>query len=182
MPCPKIAASSSTSKGAPGRSFAAERADDSSANVFEAAAAHVRTLMDKGRHVILAGWSDGSRERMAGVLADHGLTSTELVSSLSQALHLQAEEGRRSPCSASSRGSRPATSRSSASRTSSATGSCASASTPSAPQNFLTEIGSLTAGDIVVHADHGIGRFTGLIPSRPAASGTIASSCTTPTA
>ena len=75
-------------EGHAGRSFAAERADDS-ANVFESAAAHVRALMDKGRHVILAAWSDGSRERMAGVLADHGLGATELVSTLSHALHFK---------------------------------------------------------------------------------------------
>ena len=51
--------------GRTGRSFAPERADES-ANVFEATAAHVRAMQDQGRHIIIAGWSDGSRERLAG--------------------------------------------------------------------------------------------------------------------
>jgi transcription-repair coupling factor (superfamily II helicase) len=35
--------------------------------------------------VIVAGWSDGSRERLSHVLAEHGLKSLELVSSYAQA-------------------------------------------------------------------------------------------------
>ncbi len=31
-------------------------------------------------------------------------------------------------------------------------------------QDFLTEVGSLSQGDLVVHVDHGIGRFDGLKP------------------
>src|SRR5207248_3485873 len=30
------------------------------------------------------------------------------------------------------------------------------------PENFIAEVTSLTAGDLVVHVDHGIGRFVGL--------------------
>ena len=30
------------------------------------------------------------------------------------------------------------------------------------PQDFLTEVSALTPGDVIVHADHGIGRFIGL--------------------
>ena len=29
-------------------------------------------------------------------------------------------------------------------------------------ENFLTETQSLTQGDLIVHADHGVGRYTGL--------------------
>ena len=144
------------------RSFAPERADEN-ANVFEAAAAHVRTLMERGLHVILAAWSDGSRERMAGVLADHGLKETETVSNLSHALHFKRkkaalavfgleqgfEAGEIAVVSEQDiLGDRLVRKRKHAKRA----------------QNFLTEIGSLTAGDIVVHADHGIGRYTGLEP------------------
>jgi transcription-repair coupling factor (superfamily II helicase) len=92
--------------GKPGRNFAPERADDN-ANVFEAAIAHIRDLQGAGTRVIVAGWSDGSRERLSHVLADHGLKSVEPVSSLTQALALR-KAGLRSPSSASSRASRPA--------------------------------------------------------------------------
>src|SRR5439155_1204859 len=30
------------------------------------------------------------------------------------------------------------------------------------PENFIAEVTSLSAGDVVVHVDHGIGRFVGL--------------------
>ena len=39
---------------------------------------------------------------------------------------------------------------------------CARAGNPSAPENFIAEVTSLAAGDLVVHVDHGIGRFVGL--------------------
>ena len=40
--------------------------------------------------MILAGWSDGSRERLRTVMAEHGLKKAETVSSLGQALSLPA--------------------------------------------------------------------------------------------
>ena len=42
-------------------------------------------------NVIVAGWSDGSRERLSHVLADHGLKSLEFVSSFHQAKTARAE-------------------------------------------------------------------------------------------
>jgi transcription-repair coupling factor (superfamily II helicase) len=71
----------------PGRTFAAERADPN-ANVFSAAIGHARALQAGGKWVVLAAWSDGSRERLAHVLAGHGFASTAPVSSLAQALAL----------------------------------------------------------------------------------------------
>ncbi|MGH6797961.1 MAG: transcription-repair coupling factor, partial [Roseiarcus sp.] len=59
----------------PGRAFAAERADPN-ATVFAAAIGHARALQGGGKRVVLAAWSDGSRERLAHVLADHGFAST----------------------------------------------------------------------------------------------------------
>ena len=49
--------------GVPGRNFAPERADEN-ANVFEATIAHIRALQGEGKKVIVAGWTDGSRERL----------------------------------------------------------------------------------------------------------------------
>src|SRR6202000_2307315 len=50
-----------------------------------AAVAHIRSLRDRGLNVIVAGWSDGSRERLSHVLAEHGLKALEFVSSYHQA-------------------------------------------------------------------------------------------------
>src|SRR5262245_17131104 len=56
----------------PGRNFAPERAQQDR-NVFEAVKAHVETRQAAGARVVIALWSDGARERMRHVLADHGL-------------------------------------------------------------------------------------------------------------
>ena len=111
--------------------------------------------------MILACWSDGSRERLGHVLADHGLPGAAPISSLGQALALAPstlplavigiEQGFEAQSLAvvaeqDILGDRLLGGRRKARRA----------------QDFLTEVGALTAGDIVVHVDHGIGRFAGL--------------------
>ena len=146
--------------GRTGRNFAPERQNEN-ANVFDAAVAHVRALRERGLNVIVAGWSDGSRERMSHVLAEHGLKSLEFVSSYHQARTARAgalplavialEQGFEAPGFAilgeqdilgdrlvrKSKRKRRA-------------------------QDVLAEASALTAGDLVVHIDHGVGRFVGL--------------------
>ena len=74
-----------------GRNFAAERADGK-ANVFEAVARHAQALQSGGRRVIVALWSEGARERMRHVLADHGLANLSPVGSWPEALRLPAPQ------------------------------------------------------------------------------------------
>ncbi|TAJ33305.1 transcription-repair coupling factor [Bosea sp. (in: a-proteobacteria)] len=143
-----------------GRSFAAERAGESG-SVFEAAVGHVRALEKDGRRVILAAWSDGSRERLAHVLEDHGLKSVQKVGSLRAAFDLKpgtiglAVWGFESGFEAGKLavigeqdilGDRLVRPRRKSKR----------------PQDFIAELSSLSPNDIVVHVDHGIGRFIGL--------------------
>ncbi|MDE3176468.1 MAG: DEAD/DEAH box helicase, partial [Pseudomonadota bacterium] len=143
-----------------GRDFAPERQADG-ANVFEAAAAHVRDLRAAGKTVVVAGWSDGSRERLSHVFAEHGLKAIELVSSLAQVRTARAgalplavvalEHGFESADLAvigeqdilGDRLVRQARRKRRA-------------------ENVLAEAAALTAGDLVVHIDHGVGRFVGL--------------------
>ncbi|MBO0733972.1 MAG: transcription-repair coupling factor [Methylocapsa sp.] len=144
----------------PGRNFAAERADPG-ANVFTASADHVRALQGTGKRVILAAWSDGSRERLAHVLGDHGFDALAPVSSYAQALALPQsalalavigiEQGFEAPGLAvigeqDILGDRLLGGRRKSRRA----------------ENFLAEAGALTPGDIIIHVDHGIGRFAGL--------------------
>uniref|UniRef100_UPI003F9DC6C5 CarD family transcriptional regulator n=1 Tax=Rhodoblastus sp. TaxID=1962975 RepID=UPI003F9DC6C5 len=146
--------------GAPGRNFSPER-NDENANVFEAAVEHIRALQGEGKRIVVAGWSDGSRERLGSVLAEHGLKKQEPVSSLSQALALRdgrvalAVIGLESGFVAGDLavigeqdilGDRLAPQRRRKKRAA----------------NFLAEVSALQAGDLVVHVDHGIGRFIGL--------------------
>ncbi|HTO78576.1 MAG TPA: transcription-repair coupling factor, partial [Methylocystis sp.] len=56
----------------PGRDFAPER-NEPEVNVFQIAADHVQALRGAGKTVVVAGWSDGSCERLGHVLQEHGL-------------------------------------------------------------------------------------------------------------
>ena len=146
--------------GKQGRSFAAERAGESG-SVFEAAVGHVRALEADGRRVILAAWSEGSRERLAHVLEDHGLKSVQMTGSLRAAFDLKPgtvalavwgfetgfEAGRLAVIGEQDiLGDRLVRPRRKTRR----------------PQDFIAELSSLAPGDLVVHVDHGIGRFIGL--------------------
>ncbi|HEY8383565.1 MAG TPA: transcription-repair coupling factor [Microvirga sp.] len=143
-----------------GRNFIAERAEEGS-NVFEAAVQHIRTLQGQGRRVILGAWSEGSRERLCHVLTDHELRQTKPVSRYVDALALPKTEvpvavwGLESGFEVGDLavlseqdilGDRLVRPKRKAKRA----------------QDFLTEVAALTPGDLVVHVDHGIGRFTGL--------------------
>ncbi|PZQ42661.1 MAG: transcription-repair coupling factor, partial [Phenylobacterium zucineum] len=55
-----------------GRTFAAERAQDS-VNLFEAVAAHAAKLKAEGKKVLFASWTEGSSDRLGLMLTDHGL-------------------------------------------------------------------------------------------------------------
>src|SRR5258708_20731745 len=57
-----------------GRNFAPERAD-SSVNVFEALVGHVQALQANRKKVVIALWSEGSRDRMGSMLKDHKLNN-----------------------------------------------------------------------------------------------------------
>ena len=74
-----------------GHNFAAERATPD-ANVFEAVTKHVDALQAAGKRAMIALWSEGSRERMAHVLAEHGLVNLTPVASWPQALALPRHE------------------------------------------------------------------------------------------
>jgi transcription-repair coupling factor (superfamily II helicase) len=143
-----------------GRNFIAERETEST-NVFEAAVEHVRALQARGARVVLAAWSDGSRERLQHVLGDHGLQGVKTVPRLSDAMALPRNEvpiaiwGLESGFETADLavvgeqdilGDRLVRAKRRSKR----------------PQDFLTEIAALTPSDLVVHVDHGIGRFVGL--------------------
>jgi transcription-repair coupling factor (superfamily II helicase) len=142
-----------------GRTFAAERAQDS-VNLFEATAKHADTLSAAGKRVIFASWSEGSSERLGHMLADHGLKGIPLAPYWQAAKAADPKKPQRAVLPLEhgfetdnlavisetdilgDRLSRPKRKRRAA--------------------NFLAEATSLTPGDLVVHIDHGIGRYEGL--------------------
>lgn len=142
------------------RDFAPERAR--SDNIYEAAVAHAALQAHEGRGVIIASYSIGSRERLTGLLADHGMSGLVRAESWQEAQAIAAskrvaltilplDHGFTTPSLAllseqdllGDRLVRRAKRKKSA-------------------DAFLNELATLTPGDLVVHADHGIGRYDGL--------------------
>ncbi len=141
------------------RDFAPERAN--AANVYEAVVDHLAALHKQGRKPVLASYSVGARERLSGLLKDHDLTGMRPVETWQEALAaaergvalvvLPLDHGFTAPGVAvlteqdmlGDRLIRRSKRRKSA-------------------DAFLAELATLSPGDLVVHADHGIGRYLGL--------------------
>ncbi|MBL4645784.1 MAG: transcription-repair coupling factor, partial [Rhizobiales bacterium] len=74
--------------GSQAHNFAAERASPDT-NIFDAAIAHFADLAKQKNRVLLAGWSEGARERLSQVLRDHGLDNQRMIGSWTEAKMLQ---------------------------------------------------------------------------------------------
>jgi len=146
--------------GRTGRNFAIERAGEG-LNVFDAAAAHARSLQDQRKRVIVAAFTPGARERLLALLGEHQLRPTTRVESFAEATALPAETAAFAVLGLEQGfetadlaviaeqdvlGDRLVRPRRKARRAA----------------DVITEATSLGVGDFVVHADHGIGRFDGL--------------------
>ncbi len=147
-------------RGKAGRTFALER-QDPDVNVFDAVAKHIATLHASHRRVMVTTWTAGARERLVTLLADHGVKNVRKIDSYADALALPGdvtalgvlglEQGFETPELAvigeqDILGDRLVRPRRKSRKAA----------------DVLTEATSLSVGDLVVHADHGIGRFVGL--------------------
>jgi transcription-repair coupling factor (superfamily II helicase) len=147
-------------RGRRGRSFAAERAQPGG-NVYEAVRDHAATIRRNGRRVAVASWTEGSRERLETILKDHDLAPLaaardwpEFLSwdkAIAGLLVLGLEDGFETDEFAiiseqDILGDRMVRRRRAIRKAS----------------DFINELSALTPGDLVVHVDHGIGRFEGL--------------------
>jgi transcription-repair coupling factor (superfamily II helicase) len=146
--------------GRQGRDFAPER-QGGNLNVFQAAADHIKALQAAGKRALIASWTDGSVERMGGVMSDHGVTPIRKVANWPEARKLDAsafaitclglERGFEAPdfvilSEQDVLGDRMVRAATRARRA----------------QNFIAEASSLTPGDLVTHIEHGVGRYLGL--------------------
>ncbi len=139
-----------------GRNFSPERQVEN-VSLFGVLADHIKAKLELGP-VIVASYSEGARERLSGLIEDEGLAETIHVSDFTRVgkrgLHLAVwplEQGFETPeltviSEQDVLGDRLIRQPKKKRRA----------------ENFLTETGSLSPGDLVVHVDHGIGRFTGL--------------------
>ncbi|KAF0187363.1 MAG: transcription-repair coupling factor [Hyphomonadaceae bacterium] len=154
------AAAASISLGArTGRNFAPER-NQIDANVFDAAREHINAEIKAGKRVLFGAWTDGSAERLAHVLSDHGLSDATLVPTWTEALSVPAkrpliavlplEQGFETETISilseqdllGDRLARPRRKRKASS--------------------LIAEAAALSPGDLVVHSDHGVARYEGL--------------------
>ena len=146
---------------APARDFAPER-QTQPAEVYNLVKGHIDTLRASGKRVVLATYSAGARERLAGLLVDHGLAGVDQAESWQQALGIAAhgvavavlglDHGFSTGDVAvlteqDVLGDRLVRKRRRARKA----------------DAFLSELNALNVGDLVVHADHGIGRYMGLM-------------------
>ena len=142
-----------------GRDFAPERQRDST-DLLEALAGHIRTraCLDQ---VVIASYSEGTRERLQGLIADHDILGADPISDFSEvpvgkgrvflavwALQHGFESGEGLTVISEQdifgdRLTRQPRKRRRA-------------------ENFLTEARSLSPGDLIVHVEHGVGRYNGL--------------------
>ncbi|MBH1991458.1 MAG: transcription-repair coupling factor [Sphingomonadaceae bacterium] len=156
------------------RDFAPERAQNT--NIYEAVGSHIASLQRAKKKVVIASYSGGARERLSGLLADHGVARIAAADSWQEALGIAAggsvtltvlplDHGFAAPDVAvlteqdmlGDRLVRRAKRKKNA-------------------DAFLQELATLSPGDLVVHRDHGIGRYGGLtqIPVSKAAHDCVA--------
>jgi len=141
-----------------GRSFAPERQQEN-ISLFSAVADHLKVLRKQGQ-VVIASWSEGARERLSGLMADQGVEGATMVKDLRDlpegkgGLFLMIwplETGFTAPGLAviseqdvlgDRLVSKPRRKRKA--------------------ENFLRDADTLSPGDLVVHVEHGVGRYLGL--------------------
>jgi transcription-repair coupling factor (superfamily II helicase) len=142
-----------------GRNFSAERKLDS-VNLFEATADHARKLAADGKRVLFASWSEGSSDRLGHMLADHGLKDIKFAPYWDAAKAADPKKPQRVvlPLDAGFETEALAV----ISETDILGDRLARPKRRRRASNFLAEASSLTPGDLVVHIDHGIGRYEGL--------------------
>ena len=143
-----------------GRDFAPERARKD--NVYEAVAAYLKESQRAGQKPIIASYSRGARERLKGLLSDHGAPKLAEADGWQAALGtatsktvamvvLPIDHGFSTPDVAllseqDILGDRLVRRRKS----------------KKSADAFLAEMAALTPGDLIVHVEHGIGRYEGL--------------------
>ncbi|SCX77042.1 transcription-repair coupling factor [Rhizobium sp. NFACC06-2] len=130
-------------------------------NVFDLAVKHIAERRAKGWKVLITGWSEGSLDRLLQVLNEHGLEKIKPVTSLKEVEKLGKGEAASAVLSL---------------ETGFETGTLAvigeqdilgdrmvrRSKRRKRGADFISEVAGLDEGSLVVHAEHGIGRFVGL--------------------
>ena len=146
--------------GIAGHNFSAERARPG-ANVFDAVGAHLDRLHEAGKRLLIACYSDGARQRLAMVMGDHGIKNLAQVDGWPAVEALPA-----GTCAvvvlAIENGFETAGVALIAEQD--ILGDRLVRQTRRRPRaaDFIADAATLSVGELVVHAEHGIGRFDSL--------------------
>ncbi|MEX2407597.1 MAG: transcription-repair coupling factor, partial [Rhodovibrionaceae bacterium] len=146
----------------PPKDFSEARAEKDEGALYRALEKHIGAEQAAGRRVALAAYSDGARDRLGHMLQEAGVGDFSAVASWGETKRLPprtvalttlnlergfSHDGLALLSEQDILGERIARAQSKRKR----------------PENFLREVSSLEEGDYVVHVDHGIGRYSGLI-------------------
>ena len=146
--------------GRPGRDFADVRARPNE-NVFEAFIAHIKAEQGQGRRVVLAGTSAGSKSRLAGALRDHGFTAVADAATWGEALKADPHLLATIPLPLE-RGFVTQTLAMVSEQDLLGDRLVRAAKKRRRADAFIADASQIAEGDLVVHAEHGIGRYEGL--------------------
>jgi transcription-repair coupling factor (superfamily II helicase) len=142
------------------RDFAPERARGE--NVYEAAAKHLQAVARAGRKPILACYSTGSRERIVSILDEAMPPAPALANSWQEALGIAATGRVTALVLPLETGFSSADIELVTEQDLLGDRLVRRKKRKKSADAFLAELSALTPGDLVVHMDHGIGRYEGL--------------------
>ena len=142
------------------RDFAPERSQG--VNIYDAVVEHVEALAKAGKKVILASYSVGSRERFAGLLKDHGLERVPFAESWQEAQGLAPRGGASLAVVPLGHGFTSGDVALLTEQDMLGDRLVRRQKRKKSADAFLAELATLSPGDLVVHMDHGIGRYEGL--------------------
>ena len=143
--------------GKPSRNFSVERRTEG-VNVFDAAAGHIRDLKTSGQKVWLGCWTDGSRERLTSVFEDQELFVPKRDSKAAR----DSEAGDISAVILPIENGFTLGKLSILSEQDILGDRLINRGRKRKAKNFIAEAASLNPGDLIIHIDHGLGRYLGL--------------------
>ncbi len=142
------------------RDFAPERA--AGANIYDALIIHLANERAAGRKPVIASYSIGARERLVGLLAEHGDTRIALAEGWQEALGLADAHQSAALVLPLDHGFASAGISLLTEQDILGDRLVRRARRKKSADAFLAEMATLAVGDLVVHQDHGIGRYEGI--------------------
>lgn len=143
-----------------GRDFAPERARKD--NVYEAVSAYLKESLRNGQKPVIASYSAGARERLKGLLADHGAPKLIEADGWQSALGAAAGKAAAMVVLPIDHGFASADVALLSEQDILGDRLVRRRKNRKSADAFLAEMAALTPGDLIVHVEHGIGRYEGL--------------------